>query len=146
MPQSGSKRKQTGNWLFSSHEPLTQQGVHDACQEDKIQEIEYAVYKFEPFVFHIQARTQRDGQALVCSTTSLGAYPVQLLAALACGLKNSGIVLGSKKTTVVCCHRILYPHFLGYSLDVQIGSAFNTRWQTASAQRGRTQQTNESCL
>lgn len=77
--RDGSIRKQGCKWILTSHDTITVQEL-----KDKLHAVEgNAVFKFEPFVMHVQCRTLEDAQLMLSS-------------GVASGYRNSGISVGNK--------------------------------------------------
>jgi tRNA wybutosine-synthesizing protein 3 len=85
-------RKQTGEWLFTSHDPVDAAGVDAivAAVEggSKRHPGAAVLFKFEPFVLHMSCASLANGQLM-------------LKTALAAGYKNSGMIVSKKRIIVV---------------------------------------------
>ncbi|KAJ7334508.1 tRNA methyltransferase tyw3 [Desmophyllum pertusum] len=78
------QKKKHCEWLYITHSAAVEEEVINSlngCQGS-------AVFKFEPFVLHVQCRDLESGQQM-------------LKAALISGFKNSGIVIGKKANVIV---------------------------------------------
>ncbi|OQS01903.1 tRNA wybutosine-synthesizing protein [Thraustotheca clavata] len=76
-----------GKWLVSSHAPVSYDELHAKVLADPSVLNGMVIFKHEPFIMHVQCRDEE-------------AAKVMLQCGLACGFRESGIVLGNKKTMV----------------------------------------------
>lgn len=78
------QRKKWCQWLYVTHEEADADKILCSLRECHGD----AVFKFEPFVLHVQCRDLESGQQMLKS-------------ALVSGFKNSGIVIGKKRNVIV---------------------------------------------
>lgn len=78
------QKKKQCEWLYVTHDAAIKEEVINSLKDCKGS----AVFKFEPFVLHVQCRNLECGQQM-------------LKAALISGFKNSGIVIGRKANVIV---------------------------------------------
>ncbi|KDO23949.1 hypothetical protein SPRG_10645 [Saprolegnia parasitica CBS 223.65] len=76
-----------GKWLVSSHAPVSYDELHAAVLADPSQLNGMVIFKHEPFIMHVQCRDEEAAKAM-------------LQCGLACGFRESGVVLGNKRTMV----------------------------------------------
>ncbi|CAK4122959.1 unnamed protein product [Aphanomyces euteiches] len=76
-----------GKWLVSSHAPVSFEEFHDSVLADPAILQGLVIFKHEPFIMHVQCRDENAARVL-------------LQCGLACGFRESGIVLGNKRTMV----------------------------------------------
>lgn len=79
-----NQKKKQCEWLYVTHDAAVKEEVINSLKDCKGS----AVFKFEPFVLHVQCRDLECGQQM-------------LKAALTSGFKNSGIVIGRKANVIV---------------------------------------------
>lgn len=104
----GAIKKKGCKWILTSHETVDKLAVH-VCLKD----IEgNAVFKFEPFILHVQCRTLSDAQVLLgCGVAS--------------GFRNSGISVGNKGkfiTAIRSTHSLEVP--LSYDGQLLVSSDY----------------------
>ncbi|RQM27532.1 hypothetical protein B5M09_008075, partial [Aphanomyces astaci] len=76
-----------GKWLVSSHAPVTYDEFTSSVLADPTSLQGMVIFKHEPFIMHVQCRDEESAKAL-------------LQVGLACGFRESGVVLGNKRTMV----------------------------------------------
>ncbi|RHY96473.1 hypothetical protein DYB35_005215 [Aphanomyces astaci] len=76
-----------GKWLVSSHAPVTYDEFASSVLADPTSLQGMVIFKHEPFIMHVQCRDEESAKAL-------------LQVGLACGFRESGVVLGNKRTMV----------------------------------------------
>ncbi|RHY30644.1 hypothetical protein DYB32_004165, partial [Aphanomyces invadans] len=76
-----------GQWLVSSHAPVSFHEFSAAVLTDPTALQGMVIFKHEPFIMHVQCRDDEAAKAL-------------LQVGLACGFRESGVVLGNKRTMV----------------------------------------------
>ncbi|OQS01724.1 hypothetical protein ACHHYP_00337 [Achlya hypogyna] len=76
-----------GKWLVSSHAPVSYEELHANVLADPAVLNGMVIFKHEPFIMHVQCRDEE-------------AAKIMLQCGLACGFRESGVVLGNKKTMV----------------------------------------------
>mmetsp|Transcript_53141 Transcript_53141/g.94838 ORF Transcript_53141/g.94838 Transcript_53141/m.94838 type:complete len:342 (-) Transcript_53141:1226-2251(-) len=81
------KKSRGGGWLLVSHDPITAQAVIEAVTPLP-EGPGMVLFKFEPFILHVQCRSLSVAQAI-------------LTAAVGAGYRNSGLMAGSKMMVAV---------------------------------------------
>ncbi|KAF0719407.1 Aste57867_1060 [Aphanomyces stellatus] len=76
-----------GKWLVSSHAPVTYDEFTAQVLADPTSLQGMVIFKHEPFIMHVQCRDE-------------DAAKILLQCGLACGFRESGVVLGNKRTMV----------------------------------------------
>eukprot|EP00300_Choanocystis_sp_HF-7_P041769 c855_g1_i1.p1 GENE.c855_g1_i1~~c855_g1_i1.p1 ORF type:complete len:261 (-),score=58.52 c855_g1_i1:616-1368(-) len=82
--ETAGAEKRTGNWLFASHDPITDNGEAILkCVRERDPAVDEVWFKFEPFILHVQCVSLHCAQKLIATS-------------LASGFKNTGMVIGKK--------------------------------------------------
>ncbi|EDQ92050.1 uncharacterized protein MONBRDRAFT_5697 [Monosiga brevicollis MX1] len=91
-------RKRTGTWLLASHDVVTVEAAAAAYQDERIRDSQGPVmFKFEPFVLHVQCRTLERARDFLKTALDCGLrlWMASLCMCAPC-ISNSGLVLGKK--------------------------------------------------
>jgi tRNA wybutosine-synthesizing protein 3 len=63
----------SGCWLLASHDPVTADEVKAAYHDDRVDASQGAVmFKFEPFILHVQCKGLEDARVLLASAIDSG--------------------------------------------------------------------------
>ncbi|EPZ36521.1 hypothetical protein ROZALSC1DRAFT_29054 [Rozella allomycis CSF55] len=103
---------ENGFWLFVSHDPLSENSLSYLFPDKKVdfvdsctfEEVRWVYFKFEPFVLHIEANSVESAQKI-------------FTVAYNCGYRNSGCIIGKKRSMVAFRSTLKLDVPIGYYED-----------------------------